>query len=79
VSPETAKSLLDAGYLVRVEASPDRIYNDSEFKAVGAEIVPAGSWVDAPLDNVILGLKELPADGSTYDHALWLDIASNIF
>jgi saccharopine dehydrogenase (NAD+, L-lysine forming) len=53
---------------VRVEESPDRIYNDSEFKAVGAEIVPAGSWVDAPVENVILGLKELPANGSTYDH-----------
>lgn len=57
-------SLIDAEYLVCVEVSPDRIYKDSEFKAVGAEIVPAGSWVDAPLDNVILGLKELPADHS---------------
>jgi saccharopine dehydrogenase (NAD+, L-lysine forming) len=54
---------------VRVEESTDRIYNDSEFKAVGAEMVPAGSWVDAPVDNVILGLKELPANGSMFYYA----------
>lgn len=57
---------MSAGYVVRVEASPDRIYHDDEFSAAGAEIVTAGSWVEAPLDNIILGLKELPADGSTY-------------
>ncbi|OAA66969.1 hypercellular protein [Niveomyces insectorum RCEF 264] len=68
LSPETAKALINAGYLVRVEASPDRIYHDSEFKDVGAEIVPAGSWVKAPLDDIILGLKELPADGTPLPH-----------
>lgn len=63
---------------MRVEESPDRIYQDSEFKDVGAEIVPAGSWVNAPLDNIILGLKELPADGCTYDDDAWrLDIVAN--
>lgn len=58
---------MGAGYTVRVEASPDRIYNDDEFSAAGAEIVTAGSWVQAPTDDIILGLKELPADGSKYD------------
>ena len=66
VSPETAKALIDAGYVVRVEPDTDRIYKTSEFEAVGAEVVPAGSWVQAPPDNVILGLKELPTDGSAY-------------
>ncbi|GAP91957.1 putative saccharopine dehydrogenase [Rosellinia necatrix] len=68
LSPETTKALINAGYVVRVEPSPDRIYRDSEFEAVGAEMVPAGSWVDAPVDNVILGLKELPADGTPLPH-----------
>ncbi|KAI0398213.1 saccharopine dehydrogenase [Xylariaceae sp. FL0594] len=69
LSPETAKALIDAGYVVRVEEAPDRIYKDSEFKDVGAEIVPAGSWVNAPVDGtIILGLKELPADGSPLPH-----------
>ncbi|KAF4472984.1 hypothetical protein FALBO_121, partial [Fusarium albosuccineum] len=38
VSPETAKALIDAGYVVRVEESPDRIYGIDEFKAVGDQI-----------------------------------------
>jgi len=29
---------------------------------VGAELVPAGSWREAPKDHIILGLKELPED-----------------
>ncbi|RYP57835.1 hypothetical protein DL769_009243 [Monosporascus sp. CRB-8-3] len=60
LSPKTAKALLDAGYIVRVERSPERIYKDEEFEAAGAELVPTGSWRDAPTDNIILGLKELP-------------------
>ncbi|KAH0528129.1 hypothetical protein TsFJ059_003029 [Trichoderma semiorbis] len=68
LSPETAKALIDAGYTVRVEESPDRIYKAAEFKAVGAEIVPAGSWVNAPVNDVILGLKEIEADGTPLPH-----------
>ncbi|KAM3436950.1 hypothetical protein MY4824_004051 [Beauveria thailandica] len=69
LSPQTAKALIDAGYVLRVEESTDRIYKDDEFKAVGAEIIPAGSWVKAPLEHIILGLKELPADGSPLPHS----------
>ncbi|KAJ3541847.1 hypothetical protein NM208_g4406 [Fusarium decemcellulare] len=68
VSPETAKALIDAGYVVRVEESPDRIYGIDEFKAVGAEIVPSGSWVKASTDDIILGLKEIEADGTPLPH-----------
>lgn len=78
LSPETAKALIDAGYTVRVEESSrraerkeneiDRIYTDDEFAAVGAEIVPAGSWVKAPTDDIILGLKEIDADGTPLPH-----------
>lgn len=68
LSPETAKALVNAGYIVRVEASPDRIYHEDEFSAAGAEIVTAGSWVEAPSDTIILGLKELPADGTPLPH-----------
>ena len=35
---------------------------------VGCEIVPAGSWVDAPSEAIILGLKELPEDGTPLRH-----------
>ncbi|KAF4432167.1 saccharopine dehydrogenase [Fusarium acutatum] len=61
-------ALLDAGYTVRVEESPDRIYKIDEFRDVGAEIVPAGSWVNAPKDDIILGLKEIEANGTPLPH-----------
>lgn len=49
---------------MNVERSPTdplrkRIFEDSEFEKAGATLVPEGSWVDVPEDNVILGLKEL--------------------
>lgn len=72
VSPEGAKALLDAGYVVRVEKCPNRIYKTGEFEAVGAEIVPTGSWMSAPKENIILGLKELEADGSEFSLAFQL-------
>lgn len=68
MSPATAKALLDAGYTVRVERSPERIYNDEEFAAAGAELVPAGSWQKAPKEDIILGLKELPDEVTDLPH-----------
>lgn len=68
MSPETAKALIQAGYLVRVERSRDRIYNDIEFEAAGAELIPAGSWLNAPTQDIILGLKELPEDDIPLPH-----------
>ncbi|CEJ95009.1 Putative Saccharopine dehydrogenase [NAD(), L-lysine-forming] [[Torrubiella] hemipterigena] len=72
LSPEGAKALLDAGYIVRVEKCPNRIYKTEEFAAAGAEIVETGSWTKAPKEDIILGLKELDADGTplpnTYIH-----------
>lgn len=64
MTPTTARALLDAGYVVNVERSPGRIFNDEEFKAVGVTLVPEGSWVKVPKDHIIIGLKELPeSDG----------------
>lgn len=65
MTPTTTKALLDAGYKVNIERSPERIFDDSEFEAVGATLVPEGSWVDAPADHIIVGLKELPEDKCT--------------
>ncbi|KAM0252852.1 hypothetical protein ACHAQJ_007538 [Trichoderma viride] len=69
LSPETAKALIQAGYLVRVEKSSDRIYGDDEFRGIGAELVPAGSWRNAPRQDIILGLKELPEDDIPLPHS----------
>lgn len=60
LTPTTTKALLDAGFKVYVEESSQSTFKSSEYAAVGAEIVPEGSWVDAPQDRLIYGLKELP-------------------
>ena len=62
LTPSTTKALIDAGYTVNVERSPERIFDDCEFEAVGATLVPEGSWTEAPTDHIICGLKELPEE-----------------
>lgn len=62
LTPTTAKALIDAGYTVNVERSPERIFDDSEFEKVGAKLVPENTWREAPTDNIIIGLKELPVE-----------------
>ncbi|KAH0556809.1 hypothetical protein GP486_005400 [Trichoglossum hirsutum] len=69
LSPATTKALLDAGYIVNVERSTGRIFDDGEFEAVGATLVPEGSWVDAPKDHIIVGLKELPESDDPLHHS----------
>ncbi|SPQ18809.1 d9a7a873-fdaf-4f59-923b-260f736a9d60 [Thermothielavioides terrestris] len=59
LTPSTAAELIKAGYVVNVERSPERIFDDAEFEAVGATLVPEGSWVDAPKEHIVVGLKEL--------------------
>ena len=64
LTPTTTKKLVEAGYKINVERSPTsalrkRIFADSEFADAGATLVEEGSWVKAPEDHVIVGLKEL--------------------
>lgn len=66
MTPTTTKALLDAGFMVNVEKSPERTFDDEEFEKVGATLVPEGSWVEAPHDHIIIGLKELPEDDCTW-------------
>lgn len=59
--PADAARLVEAGFRLTVETSPQRAFGIEEYAAAGAEIAPAGSWVsDAPDDAFVLGLKELP-------------------
>lgn len=59
ITPNDAKTLLDAGYGFAVERSNKRIFKDDEYAAVGCEVIAVGSWQSA-IDETILGLKELP-------------------
>lgn len=63
-----ATALVSAGHRVAVEDAPDRAVATATFRDAGARIVPAGAWPDAPPDAVILGLKELPDDGTPLVH-----------
>lgn len=66
LTPTTAKALVDAGYVVNVERSAMRVFDDAEFETAGCTLVPEGSWRDAPEDHIILGLKELPEEECAY-------------
>lgn len=68
LTPTTAKALIDAGYTVNVERSPERIFDDEEFEKVGATLVPENTWREAPADHIIIGLKELPVEECKQQH-----------
>jgi len=62
LSPSGAKKLIDAGFKVTVESSSQNIFDDELYQDINVELVPQGTWVNAPMDAIILGLKELPED-----------------
>ena len=59
LTPIVTRKLLDHGFKVNVERSPERIFGDDEFLSIGAKLVDEGSWPNAPEDHIIIGLKEL--------------------
>jgi saccharopine dehydrogenase (NAD+, L-lysine-forming) len=66
--PSAAAELIAAGYKVLVEKSINRAFSDAEFTAAGCQLVESGYWKASPKDTIVLGLKELPEDGSPIDH-----------
>lgn len=68
LTPEGAAQLLAKGWRVMVEDADDRCIATADYRAAGCEIAEAGTWVDAPEDAIILGLKELPDDGTPLRH-----------
>lgn len=75
-APSTIAALVKAGYPVEVERSspkPElrRIFEDAEYEAAGAKLVPEGTWkTTAPGTKIILGLKEIEEEDFplTNDH-----------
>ncbi len=68
LTPDGAKSLMDAGLRVTVEDSSVRAIGIDGYAQAGCEIAPENSWPGAPKDAIIFGLKELPEDGSPLPH-----------
>ncbi|CAH0042620.1 unnamed protein product [Clonostachys rhizophaga] len=66
-SPSVIGSLVKAGHPVSVERSSTdpnfrRIFDDEEYEAVGATLVPTGTWPNAAPGTLIVGLKEIPEE-----------------
>ncbi|PVA10793.1 saccharopine dehydrogenase [Pelagivirga sediminicola] len=68
LTPEGAAALMAAGMRVTVEQSAQRAIPIEGYRAAGCTIARAGTWPDAPRDAIILGLKELPEDGTPLPH-----------
>jgi len=68
IVPADARRLVEHGIRLTVEDSAQRIFPTQEYEAVGAHVAPPGSWVSAPGDAVILGLKELPDEPAELTH-----------
>ncbi|MFF5985254.1 saccharopine dehydrogenase [Streptomyces olindensis] len=68
IVPDDARRLVENGVELTVEESPQRIFPIEEYQAAGCRVAPAGSWVTAPPDAVVLGLKELPDEPAELTH-----------
>lgn len=62
LTPTIVKKLISKGFKIYVEESPQSTFHISEYKEAGAIIVPTGSWIYAPRDRIIIGLKEMPEE-----------------
>lgn len=68
LTPSTVKDLVNAGYIVNVERSPQRVFDDEEFEKAGAKLVDEYSWRGIPSDHIVVGLKELPIEEFPLKH-----------
>ncbi len=68
VVPADVRRLLASGVRVTVEESPQRVFPIEEYAEAGAEVAAEGSWVDAPEDAFVLGIKELPDEPAELHH-----------
>lgn len=66
--PTGAIQLIEAGIDVVVEKSEKRIFGDALYAEAGCKMAEAGSWVKAPKNAIILGLKELPETPNLLEH-----------
>ena len=60
LTPADATVLVSEGASVSVERSARRIFDDAAYAEAGCALVDSGSWMDAPSDTLVLGVKELP-------------------
>jgi saccharopine dehydrogenase (NAD+, L-lysine forming) len=56
--PEQAKILIDAGFLVFIECSENRVFDNKTYEK--NKCIMVSSTFDVPRDMIVLGIKELP-------------------
>ena len=66
--PGDAARLVRESVSITVEESPQRVFPIDQYVRAGCITAPAGSWVEAPEDAYVLGLKELPEEPRTLRH-----------
>lgn len=59
ILPEGVHALREKGFRVTVEVCPDRVVPLAPYLDAGAEQADAGTWLDAPRDAIIFGLRGL--------------------
>ena len=68
IVPTDVRRLLASGMRVTVERSPQRVFDIEEYAEAGAEVADTGSWLEAPEDAYVLGIKELPDEPASLRH-----------
>lgn len=68
IVPADARRLVEGGIELVVEDSPQRAFPLGAYVDAGCGVAAPGSWVDAPADTFIVGLKELPDEPATLVH-----------
>ena len=68
ITPQGAKYLLAKGFHLTIENSRTRTIGIEEYRQAGCVIADENSWPDSPKNAIILGLKELPEDGTPLHH-----------
>jgi len=68
IPPNSAKELINEGYIITVEKSKNRVFTDKDYEAAGCTLVESGTWKNAPIDTYIVGLKELPEETTPLKH-----------
>lgn len=68
LTPQGAASLIAQGFDVTVEDSDRRAIAIDGYRTAGADVAPEGAWREAPDDAIVLGLKDLPDDGTPLTH-----------
>ena len=68
VVPDGVRRLVGAGFHVTVEESAQRAFEPEAYAEAGAVLAPTGSWVDAPDDVIVVGIKELPDEPAALRH-----------